>query len=642
MGAVQAVANALVHREYSSQRNYVKVELFDDRIEISSPGGLLGSLTIEQLGVEKHPPVRNPLIAYVFYLCNYVEEASSGIPRIRRAMKEAGLPPPKFNVSPNKIVEVTLRRPKQVLQHQEILPQISSLLKAVDSKQGYQLFSFVLSALLIIMLFFTALRFFTNSSSTTSTSFIGVNSLQNGETIGISDGTFAFDTNRPDGSLKNLAASRLKQGNAVNAVSLFTQAHAMDTSDAEALIYQEDQLVLASGKPSVTLVVGTTLSGNVGDIGTGRSELQGAYIAQKENNDGSKLNGKVLVRLLIANAGGSLGGATVVAQQIVQAAKHEGIVGVMGWPHSSYSLNVINILFHAHIPIVSSTASSDQLTNISPFFFRVVPPNRNQAVVGAQYAENQLHVRRAALFVDPANFYSQNLALSFKQRFISDGNQIVATESYTVGRKDNLPALLQSALSAKPDLIYFSGYADDMNVLLTNFPSTSSNVQLMGGDALYELNGYQTSASANSARLHFTAFAYPDEWGYLNLQATEPSFFASYSNSFDPAGAHPRSYGYSRADSDAILSYDATLALLQGCKNALGNQTSLTSDALQQGLTKITGTQAIQGVSGQISFGSNGDPINKAIVVLSVDSTGRINLSGNGAAIRGCFIIGQC
>src|SRR5262249_52383507 len=90
------------------------------------------------------------------------------------------------------------------------------------------------------------------------------------------------------------------------ATSYLSQAIGMDSSDAEAHIYLEDQRVVSSGSPYITLVVGTMLSGSAHLVGVGRDNLQGAYVAQKEYNDGSKLPNGVKVRLLIANTGSKL------------------------------------------------------------------------------------------------------------------------------------------------------------------------------------------------------------------------------------------------------------------------------------------------------------------------------------------------
>ncbi|HLZ63421.1 MAG TPA: bifunctional serine/threonine-protein kinase/ABC transporter substrate-binding protein [Ktedonosporobacter sp.] len=453
---------------------------------------------------------------------------------------------------------------------------------------------------------------------------IGVTKVGN-ENIGISDGTFAFDTQRLDGSLKQQAALQLKQhSNDINPViSLLSQATSQDSNDAEALIYREDLQIVNSGSPYVTVVVGTMLSGDNAILSVGRDDLQGAYIAQKEFNDGSKLHGGVKVRLLVASTGSQSSYTNQVAQQVVQLAKSDPtFVGVMGWPYSSRSVNAVPVLSKAHIPMVSQTASSDALTNVSPYFFRVAPSNQSEAIAGAQYAEQNLHVKNAALFYDPADAYSQSLAQDFKQKFTADGNSIAVEEKYTVGKPDTLPAALQDALQHNPDSIYFSGYSNDVSTLLVDLPA--GNMPVMGGDALYELGGYTSSARPSFSRLRFTAFSYPDEWDILGLGGQKPPFFAEYPAAFSGGKT---GYGFTRADNDAVLSYDAIVALLKGCDNALSTgKNTITPDDLLQGLRQITKGHAFQGISGQIAFGADGNPDQKAIVILHVSPEGFIQM----------------
>jgi serine/threonine protein kinase/ABC-type branched-subunit amino acid transport system substrate-binding protein len=485
-------------------------------------------------------------------------------------------------------------------------------------------------------------------AATVPASGIGVTKV-NGENIGISDGTVVFDTRRTDGDLKQQATQKLASGDISGAQALWSEAASKDTSDAEALIYREDQRVITSSNPYITIVVATMLTGDNATVSVGRDNLQGAYVAQKEFNDRAKLPNSVKVRLLIANAGSKQEYTKNVAQQIVQLAQADKtFVGVMGWPFSGYAGTAIGVLSAARIPMVSQTASSDALTGISPYFFRIAPPNKDQAIVGAKYAEQVLHAKKVALFYDPANLYTQSLANAFSTQFTGDGNQIVATEKYTVGKQSNFTQLLNDAESQNPDLIYFAGYGNDASVLLTDLPTSGAfaNLQIMGGDALYELGGYTSSASGARVRLHFTSFAYPDEWQILCAQkqtfaCSPPSFFTEYKAAYDPNNQHKTGspYGYSRADGDTILSYDALLVMLHASSNALtGAKTNMTPADLLQALKKIQGAQAVQGVSGQISFGSDGDPVNKAIVVLKVAPGGFFQMD----SVKGCFQVGHC
>lgn len=472
-----------------------------------------------------------------------------------------------------------------------------------------------------------------------STNGIGVTKASDGEYIGVSDGTFAFDTSRPDGSFKQQAATALKRGDTSQAQGLLQQAISTETNDAEALIYQENQKVLAGGGFHVTIVVATMLTGT--NAGVGRDDLQGAYVAQKTANDGSLLNGIGIV-LLIANAGSQASNAPAVAQQIVQAARADSsILGVMGWPYSSYVANTVNIFKAARLPMVSQSASSDLFTGISPYFFRVCASNKAQGIAGAMYIEQTLHARTAVVFTDPLNAYTSSLANDFAERFQGDGGRILTTEKYTVGNAGSVAAALQNALknaNPAPDVLYFSGYASDISTLMTDLPTSGpwGAVQIMGGDALYELAGYQSSARISWTRVHFTSFTYPDVWDVQGLTAQKPAFFANYGSDFDPGNTHkPGTYGWNRPDSDVILSYDALTALLSAAKNA--GKSQLTASDLEQALKQLNSTRAFQGISGQIAFGPDGDPVNKAIVILFVSARGFIMMT---PTVEGQFLLG--
>lgn len=519
-------------------------------------------------------------------------------------------------------------------------PLVSSYPRQQGGQRRNWLLPVVLIGVLLLLLLGGAAFLFTrhNPSTVSQRTGIGVTKVGN-EYIGISDGTFVFDATQPDAQLKQQAAADLKQHNMNGAMALLNQAITVSSNDAEAHIYLEDLRVLSSGSPYVTVVVATMLSGDSGSVQVGRDDLQGAYVAQKEFNDGAKLYNGVKVRVLIASSGSQNSYVNQVAKQIVQLAQSDKtFVGVMGWPYSSRMLAAVPALSSAHIPMVSQTASSDELSGKSPYFFRVAPSNKIQGIAGAQYVENVLHASSVALFEDPNDPYSQSLAQDFAAQFQHDGGTIVATEKYTVGNATTLPSALQDALSKNPACIYFSGYANDVSTLLTDLPP--GNIPVMGGDALYELGGYPSSARAGFSRLHFTAFAYPDEWGVLGMGAKQPDFFTSYVAAFDPNHLHVGDpYGFTRADNDAILSYDATVALLHGVANAQAQakQNNVTPQQVQQALRNLNGPDAFQGVSGQIAFGANGDPIDKSIVILYVDPNGFIKMEPR---IEGKFLLG--
>lgn len=93
----EAILNALVHRDYSmhTEGMPIQVVMYENKIEIKSPGGLYGRIKVDQLG-KVQPDTRNPVIASVLETLNITENRYSGIPTIRRKMQEYELPQPEF------------------------------------------------------------------------------------------------------------------------------------------------------------------------------------------------------------------------------------------------------------------------------------------------------------------------------------------------------------------------------------------------------------------------------------------------------------------------------------------------------------------------------------------------------------------
>ena len=93
----EAILNAVVHRDYSfhTENMPIQISMFTDRIEITNPGGLYGRLTVDDLG-KIQPDTRNPNIAKALELLKVTENRYSGIPTIKKSMREANLPDPVF------------------------------------------------------------------------------------------------------------------------------------------------------------------------------------------------------------------------------------------------------------------------------------------------------------------------------------------------------------------------------------------------------------------------------------------------------------------------------------------------------------------------------------------------------------------
>lgn len=92
---MEALINALAHRDYSIEGRGTEIFVYDDRMEILSPGGLLSTITIDQIKqLKKAHQSRNAYIARVLRELGYMRELGEGIPRIFWAMEERDIVPP--------------------------------------------------------------------------------------------------------------------------------------------------------------------------------------------------------------------------------------------------------------------------------------------------------------------------------------------------------------------------------------------------------------------------------------------------------------------------------------------------------------------------------------------------------------------
>ncbi len=91
----EALVNAVCHRDYSRKGADIKFAIFDDRIEITSPGHLPSSITLEDLGkgVSEH---RNKIIGRTFSELGLIEGFGTGVFRMRKYCREWGIVDPEF------------------------------------------------------------------------------------------------------------------------------------------------------------------------------------------------------------------------------------------------------------------------------------------------------------------------------------------------------------------------------------------------------------------------------------------------------------------------------------------------------------------------------------------------------------------
>ncbi len=466
-----------------------------------------------------------------------------------------------------------------------------------------------------------------------------------GQMIGVNDGTFLpFDIYRlPKDTMGNLAvkskitaSSDWKNKQFIEAQTAWDDALKNESNDAETLIYQENYNVVHQSKiPFISFAVGLAYipdssdpKAGIGPDAESEAMLQGIYVAQKEFNDN---NPTLHIRILIANVADGGGPnklyVTEVAKQVVSIAKAENIVAVIDWLTSTDTSVASKIFADVNMPFIAPNATYDTLPKTSNFF-RIVPPDKQQTPLLATYAtkDPSIHAKKALVFVDKTtDLYSENIADDFEKDFENDTSDKTSTDevTFTVGQTEQHfeQSIRQAAQgSFKPDVIFFtSPLINDMKKFEEALKSTGTyaNIPIMAGSAGYEIQKITWN------NLYFLSLAFPDAW-FNEFKGNPPDKFArTYCQTFDTSNNLCKAYaiyGLNRAPEQAILWYDASTVLVKAIEAVQGKGKVISSSNLLPALPGIK----FQGVSGQISFDTYRNPIDKAMFILHPNSLGQV------------------
>lgn len=105
----QLLYNAVLHRTYEGTNAPVGVYWFDDRIEIHSPGGPFGNVTVDNFGMPGIVDYRNPNVADVLKTYGFVQAFGRGIATAKRELEKNGCQPLELLPTANNVVAIMRR-----------------------------------------------------------------------------------------------------------------------------------------------------------------------------------------------------------------------------------------------------------------------------------------------------------------------------------------------------------------------------------------------------------------------------------------------------------------------------------------------------------------------------------------------------
>lgn len=377
----------------------------------------------------------------------------------------------------------------------------------------------------------------------------------------------------------------------------------------ESLIFADNATACATRH--ITIAVVTMLSRTVedpsADATIGTEDLQGAYLAQHGYNS---QHPQTQLCLAIANLGTIDTANTalpLIIHQLEQLARSDpNFHGIMGFPFSQQAQDAMQKMQASKqlqiIPVVSPSASSNQLSNLANFY-RMVSPDQSQGQILAQFFCHDLEPRnpgRLDIFTDSTNPYSHSLQQSFEDSVNCQLQPSII--NYRDGNAATINDAVQTAINDNAKYIFFPGYNSDLDTLQLAIRAkernNAKNITIIGGDALYDLDG--TATNNNYSVVYSTTFASP-----LRLHSTSTqinTFISAYQQShFAQAYLATTIPDYILLSSHIILSYDATNAFIQSLQKT-GNP-PFTQENFNTTLSSIVFT----GVSGEIELMGDGN-----------------------------------
>lgn len=324
---------------------------------------------------------------------------------------------------------------------------------------------------------------------------------------------------------------------------------------------------------------------------TGRNTRLGIMLAMKEINDGGGIKGH---RLMLRDADDQADGrkAAEIAQQFVDDRRVSAVVG-----HVTSGAMVAAVkLYDGHVSAIATSASSPELTGISPWAFRVISSDSANGVDLARFAW-RLGKRRAVILYENDN-YGRGLAESFRRGFAGE----VLSFDPIAADAPNAELFIAYIRLKQPDIVFVAGLEGSGVALLSEARRQGVKAEFMGGDGWTALTGHAEVAEGVYVGAPFAP---------SDPRPSAQKFVSAFKAA--NGGVEP--------DGNAALGYDAT-KIVAAALGAVGPDRS----RIRAWLAGLD--QPFDGATGSIRFLRTGDPTGKGVTITRLRRDGTLAVIG--------------
>ena len=281
------------------------------------------------------------------------------------------------------------------------------------------------------------------------------------------------------------------------------------------------------------------------------------------------------------------GQGTKAAQVAADFVANRELVAVIGHVNSGAMVAAAHV-YDGELPAVATTATSPELTGISRWTFRVISSDSANGIALARFAD-QLGRRRAAIIYEN-NSYGRGLADSFQRAF---AGEIVSVDPIPEGTSDLEPFVAYYARQ-KADIVFAAGTDASGLTVLREARRQGFTADFLGGDGW---TGLVVDTALSSGVYVGAPFTSEDP------RPEAQRFVRAFRQKYQQL-----------PDGNAALAYDAT-RLVAAAIDAVGPDRR----RIRDWLAGLDEKSAIHGVTGNISFQADGDPVGKSFVMTRIE-----------------------
>jgi len=286
--------------------------------------------------------------------------------------------------------------------------------------------------------------------------------------------------------------------------------------------------------------------------------------------------------------------------------EQDKVVALLGEVASSNSIAAGPVVKQLKVPAIAPTSTNPKVvldpedqTKLNPYYFRACFIDPLQGAVLANFVTKNLNKTKAALLYNIAQDYNKGLAQFFKDKFVKNGREIVAEETYSDQTQDFKPQLTKIK-AANPEVIIIPNTYAENGLILRQAKELGVTAVFLCGDASHAPKLIEIAGEEAAQGTYLTTLYAPDD--------PDPKAQAFAKKYRDKYKEEP--------NSNACFSYESMMVLAEAIKKAGKAEPQAIRDAIEN-------IKDVEVPSGKFTMDpKTHNPLNKPVVVIQVKGNG--------------------